>query len=45
MIRSRRIRSVGKVEGMGEKINAYSVFGEKARRKETTRQTNTEVRE
>jgi hypothetical protein len=39
MIKSRRMIWVGHVARMGEKRNAYMVFGGKVRRKETTRKT------
>jgi hypothetical protein len=39
MIKSRRIRWTGHIARMGEKRNACTIFGGKARRKETTRNT------
>jgi hypothetical protein len=42
-MKSRRMRRVGQAEGIGEKRNTYVII-RKARRKETTRKTNTEMR-
>jgi hypothetical protein len=39
IIKSRRLRWVGYVEGMGEKSNVYRLFVGKRRRKENTRKT------
>jgi hypothetical protein len=41
MIKSRRMRWAGHVTRMGEKMNAYRILVGRARRKETTRKTNT----
>jgi hypothetical protein len=43
IIKSRRMRWAGHVARMGEKRNAYRLFGGKARGKETTRKTKTYV--
>jgi hypothetical protein len=41
MIKSRRMIWAGHVARMGEKRNAYMIFGGKARMKETTGKTKT----
>jgi hypothetical protein len=41
IIKSRRIRWTGHVARMGEKRNAYRLFGGKTNGKETTRKTKT----
>jgi hypothetical protein len=41
MIMSRRLRLTAHVAQMGRKRNAYRKFGEKVKRKESTRKTKT----
>jgi hypothetical protein len=42
-MKSRRIRLAGHIARMGAKMNACRILMEKARRKETTRRTKTQV--
>jgi hypothetical protein len=45
IIKSRKMKFVGHVAGVGEKRNAYRIYGGKARRKETTGKTKRYVGE